>query len=258
MTKGKHEPSSEEPSSYGARLAQVIGLYQQCIAGDHKAISVADKLLESLRDEYPGRPVADAYHGGIMIIKARDKRIPLMKLRYARKGLKLLDHAVAAAPHDLTIRLIRGKAAFNLPENHFRRTAMVIEDYNLLLQHEDELKRRVNPEGVPRLIDELGDAYLRIGRKQDAANCWSRLEQQSEYPAYQELARAKLKSVEGKSPVDKVNQTKDVSAASILIGLAAGVAGNTILDATGVGSRMNSSKSPRRRHGSKRKSNKRR
>ncbi len=258
MTKGKHEPSSEEPSSYGANLAQVIGLYQQCIAGDKQALAEADDSLERLREEYPGRPLADAYHGSIMIFKAREKRNPLLKLRCARKGLKLLDGAVAAAPQDLTIRLLRGKAAYNLPERQFRRTATAIEDYNMLLQHEDELKIRVSPEGVLQLIDELGDAYFRIGRIPDAVNCWSRLEQQAEFPAYRQLARSKLKSAEGKPSVEEDKRTKGVSAGSILIGLAAGIAGNTILDAAGIGSRRKSSTSSRRRKESKRKSHKRR
>lgn len=254
MAKEKQISTSEEQSSYGAKIAQVIVLYQQCIDGNKQAVAEADELLESLRDEYPGRPLADAYHGGIMILKAREKRNPLLKLRGARKGLKLLDHAVSKAPHDLTIRLLRGKVAFKLPEEHFRRTATAIEDYNILLQHEDDLKKRVSPEGVPQLIDELGDAYFRIGRNLEAANCWSRLEQQTEYPAYQQLARTKLKSVEGKPPVEEVKRTKGVSASSILIGLAAGVAGNAILDMKGIGIGRNSSTSPRRRQGSKSKS----
>ncbi|WP_027087553.1 hypothetical protein [Cohnella panacarvi] len=250
MNTENHEPTSEEPSAYGARLAQVVVLYRRCIAGDKQALNEAEELLESLRGEYPGRPLADAYHGGIMILKARDKRIPLLKLRHARKGLKLLDHAAAAAPQDLTVRLLRGKAVFHLPEEHFRRTATVIEDYTLLLRHEDELKKRVNPEGVPQLIDELGDAYLRVGLHQDAANCWRRLEQQTEYPAYQQLARTKLKSVEGRPPVEKVKRTTDVSAASILVGLVAGVTGNTLLDMAGIG---RNSPNFRRGKGSKRK-----
>jgi len=216
-------------------LAEVITLYQQSIAGNKQAVEQADELLENLRDEYPNRPLADAYHGGIMILKARDKRNPLLKLRSARKGLKLLDHAVSAAPQDLTIRLLRGKAAFKLPEEHFHRTNTAIEDYTLLLQNEEELRKRVSPEGVPQLIDELGEAYRRVGRNLDAENCWRRLEQQTEFPAFQQLARTKLKSVEGKPPVEQVKQTTGVSASSILLGLAAGVAGNAILDMTGIG-----------------------
>ncbi len=258
MTKEDRISTSEEQSSYGAKFAQVVVLYQHCIAGDKQALAEADDSLERLREEYPGRPLADAYHGSIMIFKAREIRNLLLKLRYARKGLKLLDGAVAAAPQDLTIRLLRGKAAYHLPERPFRRTTTAIEDYNMLLQHEDELKIRVSPEGVPQLIDELGDAYFRIGRKPDAVNCWSRLEQQTEFPAYQQLARSKLKSAEGKPSVEEDKGTKGVSAGSILIGLAAGIAGNTILDAAGIGSRRNSSTSSRRRKESKRKSPKRR
>ncbi|MBO9600575.1 MAG: hypothetical protein J7559_22475 [Cohnella sp.] len=254
MTPKKQNPTSEEQTSYGAKLAQVIVLYQQCVAGNKQALNEADEALERLRDEYPDRPLADAYHGGIMILKARDKRNPLLKLRSVRKGLKLLDNAVAAAPQDLTIRLLRGKAAYHLPEEHFRRTTAAIEDYHMLLQNEDELKKRVSPEGVPQLIDELGDAYFRVGRNLDAANCWRRLEQQTEYPAYQQLARTKLKSVEGKPPVEQVKRTTDVSASSILIGLAAGVTGNVIMNMTGIG--WNSSNS-RRSQGSNSKSNSR-
>jgi hypothetical protein len=215
LTKGKHDPTPEEQSSYGTRFARIVGLYEQSIAGNKQAAREANVLLESLRSKYPGRPLADAYHGGIMIFMARDKRSDLQKLRYARKGLKLLDGAVAAAPQDLAIRLIRGKAAYNLPQKQFRRTATAIEDYELLLRHEAELSKFMSPEGVIQLKNELGEAYRNVDRDQEA------------------------------------NQT-DVSAKTILLGLVAGVTGNAIMDMAGIDRKRQSSR--RRGQTSKRKS----
>lgn len=249
MTKGKPDPTPEE-ASYGERFARIVGLYQQSIAGNKQAVEEANRLLESLRSDYPGHPVADAYHGGIMIFMAREKRNPLLKLRRARKGMKLLDKAVAASPQDIAIRLIRGKAAYHLPEKQFRRTETAIEDYMFLLEHETELRILMNSEGVLQLIDELGDAYFRIGRNLDAADWWSRLEQQAEYPAYRALARKKLKSAQGKPPIQEAKQT-DVSATSVLIGFAASIAENTIMDMAGIEKR----KPSKRRRGKGDKSN---
>ncbi|CAK4839771.1 unnamed protein product [Aphanomyces euteiches] len=150
-----------------------------------------------------------------MVLIARDKPRTIDKLRWSKNGLKLLDKAVAAAPQNALIRLLRGKAAYNLPEKYFRRTLSALEDYTFLIEQEFHEGGLLNAEEYSQLIYELGDAYHRIGRNQDAEVCWKKLENLMQTPELQQLLRQKLLSLEGKPAIEKI-ATEDFT--SMLIG----------------------------------------
>src|SRR5690606_3279331 len=128
LRKGWSKVTDQE---FTVSLDHVAQLYKQGVAGSTTAVQEAHRLLERLRREHRGHPLMDAYHGAVMILIARDRTKPLEKLRWSKAGLKLLDSAASAAPGDAMIRLLRGKAAYKLPEKHFHRTRTAIEDYNL-------------------------------------------------------------------------------------------------------------------------------
>lgn len=205
-------PVHTEP--FYVRLDQAIRLYKEGVTGSVTAVQEANRLLERLRFENAS-PLVDAYHGATMILIARDKTKPLDKLKWSKNGLKLLDKAVAAAPQDRLIRLLRGKAAYKLPEKYFRRTQTAIEDYTFLIdqeiRHEDILK----PEEYSELIYELGEAYYRIGQNQDAAKYWRRLENQTQDPKLQQLLKQNLQSLEGKPAIE--NKTTDGSTSMMVV-----------------------------------------
>lgn len=230
MTNPLSDQAPAQSASYGEKLAYIIGLYQDGIAGNKQAVREANVLLERLRREYPGRPLADAYHGVIMIVGARDNPKPRHQLKWIKKGLKLLDNAVSAAPRDLMVRLLRGKTTFRLPEDYFGRTATAIEDYAFLLDHESDPSNIISAEERLKLLDELGDAYYRIGRNKDAENSWRRLEQQEEFPEYRQLAKQKLQSVEGQPPIRVINTQPSVSVLPIVLGIAVRVTGKSFME----------------------------
>ncbi|QGR00309.1 hypothetical protein EHS13_29750 [Paenibacillus psychroresistens] len=152
-----------------------------------------------------------------MLLIARDKTKPLEKLKWSKNGLKLLDKAVAAAPEDSLIRLLRGKAVFKLPEKHFRRTQTVIEDYTFLIDQEMRQEGTLEPEKYSQVVYDLGEAYHRIGRNKDAEMCWKRLENQTQDPEMQQLLSTNLQSLEGKPEIED-NKTESLS--SMLVGAA--------------------------------------
>jgi hypothetical protein len=117
-------------------LEQVIPLHKDAMKGNKKAVQDMHQLLKRVRSDYPGHPLADAYHGITMLLFARDKTTPLDKLRWSKAGLKLLDGAVSAAPQDGRIRLLRGRTVYRLPEKYFHRAHTVIEDYTFLIDRE--------------------------------------------------------------------------------------------------------------------------
>jgi tetratricopeptide (TPR) repeat protein len=211
------------------RLDRIKSLYKEGAKGNVTAVQEANQLLEQLRLDYPDHPLAEAYHGSIMLLIARDKTNPLDRLKWAKNGLKLLDKAVAAAPHDSRVRYLRGRSAYRLPEKYFQRTRTVIEDYSFLIDQELLQEGHLGAMDIDysKLIYELGEAYCRIGRNEDAARCWTKLEQQTQDPEFRQLLTQKLQSMEGKPSVEHISANDSIT--SILMGKAARAVGNTLI-----------------------------
>jgi tetratricopeptide (TPR) repeat protein len=186
------------------RLDKIKSLYKEGAKGNVTTVQEANQLLEQLRLDYPDHPLAEAYHGSIMLLIARDKTNPLERLKWAKNGLNLLDKAVAAAPHDSRIRYLRGRSAYRLPEKYFQRTRTVIEDYSFLSDQELVEESHLGTMGIDysKLTYELGEAYCRIGLNEDAARCWTKLEQQTQDPEFRQLIKQKLQSLEGKPAIE--------------------------------------------------------
>jgi tetratricopeptide (TPR) repeat protein len=213
--------------TFNERLDKIISLYKKGAKGNVTAVQEANQLLERLRPDYPDHPHAEAYHGSIMLLIARDKTTPLERLKWAKNGLKLLDKAVAAAPHDSRIRYLRGRSSYRLPEKYFQRTRTVIEDYTFLIDRESFQEGILRDNEYTKLAYELGEAYRRIGQNEDAARCWMKLEQQTQDPEFRQLLRKRLQSLEGKPSVEHIPANDTIT--SILMGKAAHAVGNTLL-----------------------------
>lgn len=207
--------SMTPPTTFVDRLEHAIDLWKDGVDGSVVSVQQADRLFEQLRSEDPGNPLLDAYQGSTMILIARDKTKLLDKLRWSKNGLKLLDKAVAADPQDTMIRLLRGKAAFKLPEKHFKRTQTAIEDYRFVIEQEIRQEGFLEPEEYAELINELGEAYYRIGQNKEAANWWSKLQQQTQEPELQKALQQRLRTLEGKPEVEQI--PSNVSSTSMLL-----------------------------------------
>ncbi|MGG0815520.1 hypothetical protein ABE142_23080 [Paenibacillus alvei] len=194
-------PVSTPPDPFNERFTLAVQHHKDGIAGNAAAVQEAHQILEQLRVDYPDNPLVDAYYGSTMILIARDKTEASDKLKWSNQGLKILDDAVAADPHDSTIRLLRGKSSYNLPEKYFRRTKTVIEDFTLLLNTQSDT---LDTDTQLELIYELGEACARIGRNQDAATHFRRLQSQTQNSAWQHLSKQKLQALEGKPAFEKM------------------------------------------------------
>lgn len=207
-------------------LKQVIPLHMDAVEGNKMAVQDLHQLLERVRSDNLNYPLADAYHGSTMILIARDKTKPLEKLRWSKAGLKLLDGAVKAAPQEGMIRLLRGKAAYKLPEKHFHRGQTAIEDYTFLIDREMRKEGFLETKNYLQLIYELGEVYYRIGQNQAASMCWKRLMNETQDPDFQHLLKQKLKNLEGKPSVEHIPNTDSLT--SILIRRVVTATGNVL------------------------------
>lgn len=191
-------------SAPDATLQQAVTLHMEAVNGNAAAALEANRLFEQLRQSFPGDPVVTAYFGSSLVLVSRDTTKVMEKMRLSREGMRLLDEAVASSPNDAVIRLLRGKNAYQLPEQYFQRTRTMIEDYTFLL--EQYLLGGALPASVSydELVQELGEGFARIGRNQEASELWSRLEQLSGDPVRSSLLRQKQSDLAGKPPVESI------------------------------------------------------
>ncbi|MFC5700283.1 tetratricopeptide repeat protein [Cohnella faecalis] len=181
--------SNQSPgtASFDQKLEKAIEWQQKGAAGDRDAVRTAERAFKRLRTEHPDQPIVDAYFGSVLALLARDETKPKERLRLAKSALKLLDDAVARAPHDRTIRLLRGKVAYRLPEKYFSRTGTAIEDYKFLIEACQSDPSSLAPGIYQELLYELGAAYFRSDRQAEADSWWGKLMEQPDSHQYRGL-----------------------------------------------------------------------
>lgn len=97
-------------SAAGQGMDRVRQLYLESVEREG-AIAEGLRALES---EAPS-PLADAYRGALITLRAKHARWPVARVRHLRAGLPLLDGAVRARPDQAEIRFLRLLSCFYLP-----------------------------------------------------------------------------------------------------------------------------------------------
>ncbi|MFD0672349.1 hypothetical protein [Cohnella sp. GCM10027633] len=167
---------SSKPTKRDRRLASAIRVHNDAVSGGQEAVAKAEAVWGQLRLRFPDDAAAKAYYGSVLTLKARDAETPADKLTIARKGLGLLDEAVAAEPGNRTFRLIRGRICYRLPEPFFQRAETAVEDYALLIDEEIRRPGSLEKKEFATLVYELGEAYYRTERLPEAQVCLKKLE----------------------------------------------------------------------------------
>jgi len=188
----KRIPDESNRAVFEQRLAEAVDLHNEGLGGDTNAVWEAHSKFEKLRKDFPNQPIAAAFHGSIMTLIARDESSPTTRFQWANRGLELLDEAVASARTDIKIRMLRGSIAYRLPEQFFHRTETAIEDYLFLIDRELRDPGSISKDTYEKLIYELGEAYHRIDRLQEAKICWSKLLKQTADSKYHHLIHQKM------------------------------------------------------------------
>jgi len=152
---------------YRNRLSVARAAYFKVITSNDRASDdAAHAALAELEREYPGDPVAKAYHGSLELLDAAHNWAIWNLHKQAADGLSLLDAAVAEAPDEPEARFIRAATSWHLP-GFYRRRAQCEADFGLLAGRAEQDAR----EG--RLPKELAAAtynywgQILVGRKDD-------------------------------------------------------------------------------------------
>ena len=177
-------------------------------AWSNAAIDAFDKVL----DGYPGFALARAWRGSAHALMARDfpvqgwwQIVPgpgFVRLYHVRAAFSDLDAAVADAPDDPTIRLIRGASYLGMP-SIFGGRDEGLADFDMLRGW------TLDPTSNPDYADVLRStgwreeyflarsrAMAKIEENEDAARSWMRLAEATDNPLLQELARWHLISLD--------------------------------------------------------------
>lgn len=115
----------------------------------------AVKYLKRASSMSPADAELLAYLGSSHAMLARDSSLTVNKISNTNKGLALLDRAVRREPDNLTIRIIRGSVAYELPPM-FSREKTAQDDYLFVLKAA-RTGARVTPE-------RLSETYFKLGQ----------------------------------------------------------------------------------------------
>ena len=125
-------PADEGRQRYSDQLSVARNAYFKVItSNDEIADQQAHAALEELEREYPGDPVAKAYHGSLLMLDAAHNWAVWNLHKQTSEGLGMLDAAVAEGPDEPEARFIRAATSWHLP-SFYRRKAQCEADFALL------------------------------------------------------------------------------------------------------------------------------
>jgi hypothetical protein len=117
---------------YASLLSAARVAYFKVIVSSDQAEDVkAHEALSELEHDYPGDPVAKAYHGSLELLDAAHSWAIWNLHKQAADGLNLLDEAVNQAPEEPEARFIRAATSWHLP-GFYHRKAQCESDFALL------------------------------------------------------------------------------------------------------------------------------
>lgn len=122
-----HNPVDSE-----ARVALGLALMEQAIFGRSEAFDAALEQFEAILQIDPQHPLARVNRGLIWVHRAAEATAPAEQLQQARRGFAEMDAAVALAPDDPQVRLVRAINAYQMPRGVERR-AVAGQDFAWLL-----------------------------------------------------------------------------------------------------------------------------
>ncbi len=152
---------------------EVGRLYARGLAGDERAVVDCIAALEQTLATTPNDQLARVYLGSAYTLRSRDLGFGKAKLDTLRKGIALMDAAVAAAPGDAHVQLTRAVTTEALPGFLGRR--------KIARTQLDELVALVekNPAKLPPADQQLlylnaGQANKKAGDEARALALWRR------------------------------------------------------------------------------------
>lgn len=116
------------------------------------AIDLFERIIEdrgSLHDR------AWVYMGALYTVKAKHTFFPLNKLKWAKKGLSVMDDALSRAPDDIELLFVHGTICHNLP-GLFNRQDDARRDFNKIIELLPDNLHQYDEHFVADVLEYLG------------------------------------------------------------------------------------------------------
>jgi tetratricopeptide (TPR) repeat protein len=166
-------------------------LYQRGLAGDKHAVDECIAKLEDRLKAEPENQLARIYLGSAYTLRSRDLGFGPAKLTTLRHGLALMDEAVAAAPNDLHVRLLRALTTLALPSFLSRRKSAQ-GDFEALLAMLSKDPDKLSAADQQTIYYNAGVAAQKSGNAARARELWKDAAKHPIDPALAEKVNAAL------------------------------------------------------------------
>lgn len=164
-----------------------IKLYEQALAGNSDAArKAADYFAEAL-EERPHDELLQAIHYDSMSLSGRFSQDSFKMFGSAINGTKNFDGLLSEHSDSIELRFIRAYHSFRLPEAFFKRSVGAIADFEYLAERYENEPEIFPEESYWQLLLDLGVAYERLNRDEDAIRTWEKLLEQNPDPKYLEM-----------------------------------------------------------------------
>lgn len=180
----------------GDELKKGIALHALARDGDKQATQEAYEFFKRLNDRYPNDDLVAVYYADCLSMTGRDAADSSRQFANDTEAIRLMDKAVDRRPDDIEIRLVRGYHGFRLSEAFFGRTGTAIEDFEYVIKRYEENQTLLSVETYWQLLYDLGQAYQRLGKEEEARAIWNKLLGKAPAPKYHNLIQAQEFDVE--------------------------------------------------------------
>ncbi|MGZ5020631.1 MAG: hypothetical protein ACXWAV_09390, partial [Chthoniobacterales bacterium] len=150
---------------------EIQDLYRRGLAGDKEAVRQCIDKLEAALAAEPKNQLARVYLGSAYTLRSRDLGFSPRKLQALRHGLALMDEAVAAAPNESKIRLVRALTTSSLP-GFLGQGAASRKDFEQLAQIAEATPEKFEPGDLAIVFYHAGFVAKANGDRTRAAKRW--------------------------------------------------------------------------------------
>ncbi len=151
----------------------VASLYARGLSGDKQAVIDCIAALEAALAAQPNDQLARVYLGSAYTLRSRDLSFGMAKLDALRKGNALMDEAVAAAPDNTHVRLLRAVTYEAFPAILGRRK-IARQELEALVAAIEKNPAQLKPADRQLLYLNAGEAANKAGEKGRATELWKR------------------------------------------------------------------------------------
>lgn len=124
------KPATKKPGKPQHTL--YLEWHNACLSGKTKDIDPHIKKYEAQLKADDNDQLARVYLGSACALRAKASFWGPTKLKYLKRGQKLMDAAVNAAPNDPRVRMVRAIGSYKVPKR-FNRRPIAVADFEKLL-----------------------------------------------------------------------------------------------------------------------------